>query len=268
MGFGVLFIGYFLEFLLGLNRIGVFTHVIGYMVIFVGLSRLRLYCHKFRYALYMTIPLMLLSAYRTFEGLAELFVLDYPFVTDTATMLVQWADLALVLLFHIFLAIAMMEICNRTGVKKNAIRAMQNMVIVVIYVVLQACLMLLDGTTIATLLYGLSLLLNLLWVICNLVLLGSCYMRICPAGEENSVKEPKPSRFAFVNRLREKYRRSEEKAIREDRAYHQERFDRKMQKNAAKNDKKNKQQPPKPRAAKRAEVQAARDAARRRRDEP
>ena len=34
MGFGLLFIGYFLEFMLGMNEIGTFTHIIGYMVMF------------------------------------------------------------------------------------------------------------------------------------------------------------------------------------------------------------------------------------------
>ncbi len=260
MGFGLLFFGYFLEFLLGMNKIGVFTHVIGYMVIFVGLSRLRLYCHTFRYALYTTGSLLIVAVYRTFADLPELFDVSFPFVTSTLTLIFTLLDSALVLLFHVFLAIALMEICKRTGVTKNAIRALQTLVIVVIHAGVNAYVTLAQKQN--TPMYGLMLLLQLLWVICNLVLLGSCYMRICPAGQENAVKESKPSRFAFVNNIREKYRRSEEKAIREDSAYRAEKFNRNIQKQ-------NQHTSPKPssRAAKRAEVQAARDAARRKRGE-
>ena len=79
MGFGLLFFGYFLEFLLGMNKIGVFTHVIGYMVMFMGISRLRLYCHTFRYSLYTTFPLLIVAVYRTFAHLPELFDISFPF---------------------------------------------------------------------------------------------------------------------------------------------------------------------------------------------
>ena len=49
MGFGLLFFGYFMEFLLSMNKIGTFTHIIGYMVMFAGLARLRRYCRMFAY---------------------------------------------------------------------------------------------------------------------------------------------------------------------------------------------------------------------------
>ncbi len=265
MGFGLLFIGYFLEYLLGLNQLGTFTHVIGYMVMFVGLSRLRLYCRTFVYAQYATVVLMLPAVYRTFAHLSELFDMTFSFVTPILTLVVELLNHGLFLLFHVLLSVALMEICNRTGVKKNAIRALQNLVIVVTQSLLQFYLLPLGsgGIAASALFYTLSLLLNLVWVICNLVLIGSCYMRICPAGEANGEKPKKPSRFAFVNDMRERYQRSEDKAIREDRAYHQQRYQEQLQKVKAKG-KANPKGRAKTRAEKRAEIEAARKASRER----
>ncbi len=254
MGFGLLFIGYFLEFLLRMSKIGVFTHVIGYMVMFMGLSRLRLYCRTFSYALYTTIPLMVVAVYRTFSELPQWFDVSFPFVTNTVTTIVGVLDTVLLVLFHVFLAVALMTICRRTGVTKNAVRAMQNMVIVSLYGVLNLSL------TIAKVqsapLYGVALLMQLIWVFANLLLLGSCYMRICPAGQENMERPIRPSRFALVNHIREKYQDSEEKARQKDDAYRQKKQEERRQSAAGGSS----------RARKRAEIQAAREAAKRRDD--
>ena len=261
MGFGLLFIGYFLEYLIGMNDISVFTHLLGYMVMFAGLSQLRLYCRAFSYAQYCTVPLMLLAIYRTFAGLPELFDISFTFVTEARTFWITLADLALVSLFHVLLAIAIMEICNRTGVKKNAVIAIRNLLIVFLYDAAYVGLTFSSGKSVT--LYGVTLLLQLIWVIGNLVLIGSCYMRICPAGQENMDKQRSPSRIPWIARLQEKYQKSEDKAIAQDKAYRKQRYDEQVQKfNQAKRGNVSNS-----RAAKRAEVEAAREAARRRREQ-
>ena len=261
MGFGLLFIGYFLEYLIGMNDIGVFTHLLGYMVMFAGLSQLRLYCRAFSYAQYCTVPLMLLSIYRTFAGLPELFDISFTFVTEARTFWVNLLDVGMVVFFHVLLAIAIMEICNRTGVKKNSVVAIRNLLIVLLYAATHLFFTFSDGR--AMILFGVVLLLQLIWVICNLILIGSCYMRICPAGQENMDKQRPLSRIPWIARLQEKYQKSEDKAIREDQAYRKQRYNEQVQKfNQAKRGHVSNS-----RAAKRAEVEAAREAARRRREQ-
>ena len=61
-------------------------------------------------------------------------------------------------------------------------------------------------------------LLMLIFAICYCVLLYSCYMRIAPAEETTPTR--KPSRFGWVNRLRDAYEEKTQKAIDADRAYH------------------------------------------------
>ena len=55
----------------------------------------------------------------------------------------------------------------------------------------------------------------------NVFLLHSCYQAICPAGEENG-KAAKPSRFAFVNRLNQKFDEKSAKALQENLDYRAE----------------------------------------------
>ena len=255
MGFGLLFIGYFLEYLIGMNDIGVFTHLLGYMVMFMGLSRLGLYCRKFSYAKYTTLLLLPVAVYQTLKELPLFFDVSFSFIQEPVSLVLWWLSTLLEVLFHILLLLAVADICKRTGVRKNVARAVQNIVIVMIYGFL-------DLLPIESL-YGVRLLVQLICVICNLVLIGSCYMRICPAGQENMDKQRSPSRIPWIARLQEKYQKSEDKAIAQDKAYRKQRYDEQVQKfNQAKRGNVSNS-----RAAKRAEVEAAREAARRRREQ-
>jgi hypothetical protein len=257
MGFGLLFIGYFLEFMLGMSEIGTFTHIIGYMVMFAGLARLRRYCRLFTYAQYATLSLMPVAVYQTLKELPQFFDVSFSFVNEPVSLVFWWLCIILEVLFHVLLLLAVAEICKRTGVRKNVARAIQNIVIVTIYGVVYLLPI--------EFLYGVQLLFQLIYVICNLVLIASCYMRICPAGEENMDRPVKLSHIAWIARLQQKYQKSEDKAINADRAYHQQRYDEQVQRlNLTR---KGNKQPSHSRAAKRAEVEAAREAARRRRDQ-
>ena len=146
----------------------------------------------------------------------------------------------------------------RTGVQKNAVRAMTNLAAVVLYEILWVWYTLEQQRSISGMLYGFAMLMKLIWIISNLILIGSCYRRICPAGQEvaDAKRAKKPSRFAFVNRVRERYQASEEKAIREDRAYRQQRYDERARAVAQKNRNSHK----KTRAQTRDEIRAAREA--------
>jgi uncharacterized membrane protein len=269
MGFGLLFIGYFLHYLLGLNQLITFTTLIGCVLMYVGLSSLSLYCHTFNFARYTTFALALTAFYRTAEGITELFPVTISFVNDAIGYYVSLLELMVTVVFHVFLAIAIKEICLRTGVQKTAVRAMTNLVAVVLYELLwfsystaqQRSSMMpasVEQRSFSGMLYGFTMLMKLIWIFSNLTLIGSCYRRICPAGQEaaDAKRAKKPSRFAFVNRVRERYQASEEKAIREDRAYRQQRYDEQARAVAQKN----RNQHKKTRAQTRDEIRAAREA--------
>lgn len=228
MGFGFLFLGYLIEYILELNAYGALLYLPGYGLLYLGLMNLQLYCHSFRYAKWATIPLVVLAAYRTLEGVGALFSFSVPLVTETLSTVAHYANMVLVLLFHILLALAIKDLAVRTGVKKIAASALRNMVLVVLYYSVMIPVTVVG--TLDSILYGSLLILRLLWAILNCITIYSCYMRICPADEAQREQAVKPSRFGFVNKFREEFQKREDRAIAADRAYHAENARRRLEK--------------------------------------
>lgn len=233
MGWGLLFFGYFLEFILGMNTMfAPFVHVLGYALMAVGINGLRRYCRSFVRVYACALALLLLGVWRMFVGVDELFSLQLPFLLDGINQTVVWLNFALMILFHIFLALSVKELALRVSVSKNAVRAMRNLIAFGLYAV---CYLLLMLVPTLKFLVPATLLLWPLWAICNCVMLYSCYMRIAPANESD---QRPPSRFAFVNRMRSAIEIREQKAIEADRAYHAENARRAHEKKMARMSKK------------------------------
>jgi hypothetical protein len=259
MGFGYLFLGYVIEYVLELNAYGALLYLPGYALIYLGLSNLQMYCHSFRYAKWLTLPLAVLAAYRTLEGAGRLFFFSVPIVTEQISRVVSLANMFLVLAFHVMLGLAIKDIALKTGVKRIAATALRNTVFAALYfcVAIPVSFM----SSVDSILYGSLLILRLLWAILNSVLLYTCYMRICPAEEVQREAMPKPSRIGFVNKFREEFQKREDRAIAADREYPAENTRRRMEKKRSKA-----VLQAGSKAAKREEVKAAREAAKKRRD--
>lgn len=224
MGFGWLFFGYVLEYILGMSPYGCFTFLIGYGVMYRGLCELRRYCHSFIRAVYCLIPLSVVALLRTIQGFDRLFSWGTSLVDPPWSQIALWADLVLVLAFHFFLMLSVRELATRVSSPKQAVYAMRNFIIFLLY----ACVYTLWHTNVLadTRMYGVLLLLQLIWSILNSVMLYSCYMHICPAQEP----ERPPSRFAWVNRFRARFEQKENDAIEADRRYHAENARRRREK--------------------------------------
>lgn len=229
MGWGLLFFGYFLEYILGLNSLfAPFVHVIAYALMYAGLSGLQRYCGKFRYARWCAIALAVLAVFRTFADVQTAYDVTFGFVTETLTQVVVWVDFALVMVFHTFLGIAIEQLAKSVSVPKNATRAVRNLMIVYLYGAFYIAQRLI-GTAV---LFPAMILGRVLWAVCNCVLLYSCYMRIVPAGGEEDAPRA-PSRFALVNRMRRAFDEKEKQAIEADRQYHSDNARRRYEKQTA-----------------------------------
>ena len=227
MGWGLLFFGYFLEFILGINSMfAPFVYLIGFALIAVGANALSRYCNLFGRVKWCALAMMIVSIWRTYAGLDELFSLGLPFVTQTAATVISWLYFLGMTLFHIFLALAVKELALRVNENKNAVRALRNLVMYGLYAL---AYLLANTLTVVKPLVPIVLLLWPVWAICNCVMLYSCYMHIMPANEDEQAARP-PSRFAFVNRFRAAMDAREQKAIEADRAYHAENARRRMEK--------------------------------------
>ena len=217
MGWGLLFFGYFLEYVLGISSVfAPFVHLLGPALMVVGANGLSRYCRSFARVRWCALVLAVLGVWRSRVGLDELFSLGLPFLAEIVTDLVLWANFAAMTVFHIFLAMSVKELAMRVGVNKNAVRALRNLIMYGLYAM---AYLLVNTVSPLKSFVPVMLLLWPLWSICNCVMLYSCYMRIAPANEN---EERTPSRFAFVNRMRAAFDAREQKAIEADRAYHAE----------------------------------------------
>lgn len=246
MGWGLLFFGYVLKYVLGLNPMfDVVLTLPACLFMVFGLKRLSLYCHTFRYAVWSVAPVAAVSlggvigalalpvAELPASGASAADWLGYLAKASTAGWL-NFADAAAMLVFHVALAIAVKELAMRVDVRKNAVRALRNLVIVGLYTV---CFLMAETfPALTAVMSPTALLIRLVFVICNSVLLYSCYMRIAPAEQTEAPR--RPSRFAWVNRLRDAYEQKTQKAIDADRAYHEKNLRERREKQLARMSKK------------------------------
>lgn len=205
MGFGILFLAYFLAFFVPLS----YLHVIGYAGVAWALLKLRDYRPAFIKAVWWLIPLGAFCLYHVLGSVLDL--LPYlgvaapavPFVNTTVKAVVSMLESALTLVFHFVFLRTLRGFAAELELPAIAKRADWGLWLVGVqastYIV--ALALELAG-------YGLQLLsmiaflLQFVWAIFNLINLFTCYMYICPEGDEDM--ERKPSRFGFVNDIRDK----------------------------------------------------------------
>lgn len=220
MGWGLLFFGYFLEYILALNSLfAPFVLLVGYALMVVGCNGLARFCKRFLFPKWCAAALMLPALWRTVVEINTRFSLGLGFLPEAVTSAARWIDFGGSVVFHIFLALAVKELALRVDQTKNAVRAYRNLLFVGLHALFVVVQTLLPIEEVVRVLYPVTILLQLTWAICNCVMLYSCYMHIAPA---NASEVRAPSRFAFVNRIRDELDRREQKAIEADRAYHAE----------------------------------------------
>lgn len=236
MGFGSLFLGYFL--FLNVTYHGI-TDLIAALVMLFGLDKLRkinkpfLYCYRvtlgFSGLAFIELVTELMKMFDLLGGLTLLF---------SITSIVRSA-LAFTVTY--FMLRGMEEVSREVDLPAIANKCKDRVpTVIVIYsmwVVLEV--LGLFGSippSIPAMVSIITLLATIAVVIMNLSLIHKCYMLICMP-EDLLPKEPKPSRFGFVN----KFHQHEEQKRREYEEYKLEKFKKKMEKlkgKAKKNEKK------------------------------
>ena len=205
MGFGYLLLGYLITFVLRLTAsalsLGSLALLIGYGMMLFGLWKLKDYCRSFLWAVGATGALLLTAVYRALEDLSDVFLWNLPIVGGSAEAVVTWAEFLLTMLFHAAMLSAIRELGMRVELRKISTAAVRNAVIILLYGVVYVLYRLPVSAWDSVRVYFnfFFYLLNLAWLICNLLLLLSCAKNICPAGQE----EPQPKRYKwnFLNRI-------------------------------------------------------------------
>jgi hypothetical protein len=207
MGFGTIFIGYVLLF----NLIPGYTDVFACLLMALGLTKTIPFEERFRRPLYLVL-LTILPAGASFllEMLGLVGISLGGFYLESLYPLLR-AILFLFITLDLLLAVD--RIAEVTDIPALRVASFRNRIFTGLYYGL--CIFSNLGFASDSILAKIALyavfatiLVGLFTHFLNAKLLFSCYMWICPEGEEGMEREQ--SRFAFVNRIREKTDEREE----------------------------------------------------------
>ena len=212
MGFGYLLIGYLVTFViyltlqaLGLGGLGL---LVGYGIMLLGLFQLNRFQSAFVYPKWSLIPLLVLAIYESVTSLAELFLIDLPFPTQTVDTVADWATFLLIIFFNMTLLYAIRALAKDVELPRINTVAVRNSIFVgaygVLYVVAQ-----IPGA--GQYLVVPLVILQIVWVVCNLFLFLTCAKDICPEGEEEIT--PVRYRWEFLNKIGDAYERTRQRSI-------------------------------------------------------
>ena len=141
MGFGYVFIGYLMSFLLEMTvrGLGIFgaAELLGYSAMFVGLFTLSLYHSDFKGAKWSLIPLMFTAAYSILSSFADLFAWDLGILGgETVKNIFSWVSFFLIMFFQVALLYGIRMISESVELKQITIKAVRNSVFVGFYALL------------------------------------------------------------------------------------------------------------------------------------
>lgn len=222
MGFGLLFIGYFVATLMSINMAGPFIRVIGYGIVFVAASKLSGYNRNFR-LLQIASALMgalsiLISASTVTNFLYDELIISSSIFTGAYQTVIGHVETVMSFMFATVMLYAIRSIAIETEDDKISMNAIRNFVFMCIYMLLYVVTCLPFAYTKY---FGMpTLLIQLAYVILNLILIFTCYTRICDEGDVDMNR--KPSRFAFINKMRAELDAREEKALESQARYVEE----------------------------------------------
>ncbi len=217
MGFGYLLIGYLITFVIKATVSGLgfggLALLVGYGVMLYGLMQLCLYHRAFVWAKWLLLPLAVTAVYDQLLSLDEMFLWQLPIFNELTDLLFTWITFALIVIFHFALLYAIRMIAGEVGLLHIATKAIRNMILMGLYAAVTVVyyLMAANGGEAAKYLSLSVVLFNIVWVVCNALLLLSCNKNICRAGDEE--QPGKRSRFEWINRVGDAYEKNRQTAI-------------------------------------------------------
>lgn len=234
MGFGWLLGGYFTATLMTLNKAGNFIRLVGWAIVLFSSRRLSRYQGAFLLPLIGSALMLLLSVALAISDvtgfLYDNLVLSRPLIGEGAKVILGYGEQALFFLFQVGMLVAIRAIAVETEVKELSDNAIRNFVFLAMYALSYGVSLGLSalGGKGASVSAGVVWILYFVCIFLNLLLIHSAYRLICEEGDEEMAE--KPSRFAFVNRMRQKNNEKTEKALAEYAEYRRQKSEKKIAK--------------------------------------
>lgn len=229
MGFGTLFIGYFL--LLNIVYPG-FTNLIAALIMLLGLYKLRSINKPFRIAFYICIGFAVFSAGDLVYSALTLFTESLS--DETAIAYLSFFRHFIIAMLTLSMLNGIGEVAREVSLEKIPKRSYYLTVATTVLYVLNMVMDLpvlssLFAPQVTVVLYAIAIFGTFLVIILNLYVIYTCYARIGMPGENNA-RADKPSRFGFVN----DYRRHKAEKEQEYAEYRMEKYKKKMQRKGRK----------------------------------
>jgi len=239
MGFGFLFLGYLVAFVLSMTlerlHVGGLAYLLGYALMLRGLTELTRYQKNFSYAKYLTFPLLALAGYSLLGSFDTMFYWNLPIFVSSVREVVSAVTDLLMLVFQCAVLFGIRMLAREVELLHIDTKALRNMIFVAMYAILY-CVARFPVSWVGSFVGYVEYAKMLVWlvlVVCNLLLLLSCNKNICPAGDED--QPPRQSRFGFINRMNDAYNNVHQKNIdnakRDAEAFVRRRREKKEQKN-------------------------------------
>jgi hypothetical protein len=217
MGFGLLLMGYFLGMVMSLNIFGAFFRLAGFSLAAYAARKLSDYHKGFSFltlASIISVGVSVLGAISSLSAfLYDNMIIAEKLISDGLATAFGYARYGAELVFTVALCVAISLIAKETGEQKLRYVAIRNLALYCVYFVLQIICWLPHeyvGTLLQiTALPAVAQRAGFALILLNLLMIFSCYRRIC---DESDVDMPqKPSKFEFVNQMRAE-REEKEKA--------------------------------------------------------
>ena len=214
MGFGILLLGYLITYFISITAnalgIGSIALLAGSALMFWGIRSLCRFNLSFVPAKWLTLPVFALGLLRLWQDIAKAWFLWEGKAADVMTAVITWASFATMLVFHFAMLYGIRVLALEVGLGKLSSHAMYNTLAVGVWGGLfLLCNMPAIGESLLPYLSVSMTLFNLIYLISNIVLLVRCAKNICAEGDEEVA--PKPSRFAWLNRINESYNQTWDK---------------------------------------------------------
>ena len=217
MGFGFLFLGYLVSFVLSLTLerfdFGGAAHLLGYALMLRGLMELTRYQKSFSLAKWLAYPMLALAAYSLLGSFDTLLWWNLPIFGEGVVQTVDAVTTILSICFQAAVLYGIRMLAQEVELLHIATKAVRNMVFLGIYGLLFAVAHL-PAALVASFVQYVNLASGIVWlavILFNLLLLLSCNKNICAAGDED--QPPRKSRFGFINRMNDAYNDVHQKNI-------------------------------------------------------
>lgn len=204
MGYGLVLLGYTVTFFVSLTLYGWAFRLLGFALMAYGFIKLKDYFPSYKLSVFALLALFLVGLCEAGCELAVIFGGSAD-VFDPIKTAVYYVRDGLVLVFHICFLVSTYIAVGVVGLKDKRVSVVTDICAVTlgyVFYILSALGIVAPSVAALT---------QLIWMVMVFVLIFSCYMRICPEGDEDMPR--RESRLPFVNKFAEALEKRENEAI-------------------------------------------------------